>query len=279
MKRVLLSAALALAAAVPAHAADPAGAKDARPVTVPFSLLKTKHIAVMIRVNGRGPYRVIFDTGAPMTVLSNKVAREAGLLKNVPKPAFNLFGSGGQVTLKTLEVGGLRAEDLPAVVMDHPTVGALAAALGPIEGIVGFPFFARYKMTLDYQAKRMTFVPSGYDPPDVLQAMMASMMGGGGAKGSVKVLAPAAQWGLVAAKDNDDDDPGVTLKEVLPGSAAAAAGLRAGDRLLTLDGRWTDSVADLYAAAGHVKANTAVKVVVRRDSKEMTLTVTPAAGL
>ena len=45
----------------------------------------------------------------------------------------------------------------------------------------------------------------------------------------------------------------MTIKEVLPGSPAAAAGLKVGDRLLTLDGRWTDSLADLYTAAGYVK--------------------------
>jgi S1-C subfamily serine protease len=93
------------------------------------------------------------------------------------------------------------------------------------------------------------------------------------------VLAPAAQWGLVAEKAKEDEDAGVTIKEVMPGGAAAAAGLKAGDRLLTLDGRWTDSVADLYTAAGFVKPGTAVKVVLTRDKKEMTLTVKPTAGL
>jgi S1-C subfamily serine protease len=55
--------------------------------------------------------------------------------------------------------------------------------------------------------------------------------------------------------------------------------VKAGDRLLTLDGRWTDSVADCYTAAGFVKAGTAVTVVVKRGGKEKELTVKPAAGL
>jgi S1-C subfamily serine protease len=94
-----------------------------------------------------------------------------------------------------------------------------------------------------------------------------------------KVLAPAAQWGLLAHKNDKDEEAGVVLKEVLGGSPAAAAGLKPGDRLLTLDGRWTDSLVDLYTAAGHVKAGTAVKVTVRRDGKEVELEVKPAAGL
>ena len=43
-----------------------------------------------------------------------------------------------------------------------------AKKYGSIEGIVGFPFFARYKMTVDYAAKEMTFVPNGYKATDVM---------------------------------------------------------------------------------------------------------------
>ena len=69
------------------------------------------------------------------------------------------------------------------------------------------------------------------------------------------------------------------MKEVRPGSAAAAAGLRAGDRLLTLDGRWTDSVADCYQAAEAVTPGQAAEVVLRRDGKEVKRTVTPTEGM
>ena len=94
-----------------------------------------------------------------------------------------------------------------------------------------------------------------------------------------KVLAPAAQWGMIAAKEAGDEEAGVTIKDVLAGSPAAAAGLKAGDRLLTLDGRWTDSLVDLYTAAGYVKPGATAPVVVKRDGKEMTLKVKPVAGL
>ena len=38
---------------------------DTAAKTVPFELLKTRHIVVSIKINGKGPYRVIFDTGSP----------------------------------------------------------------------------------------------------------------------------------------------------------------------------------------------------------------------
>src|SRR5207248_8221 len=109
-------------------------APAAKPVTVAFDLLKTGHMTVMVKVNGKGPYRLIFDTGAPITLLNNKIAREAGLLKGMPPPLFSLFGSVGDVKVKSLEVGvgGQKAEDVAAVVMDHPTVEAISKAFGPI---------------------------------------------------------------------------------------------------------------------------------------------------
>jgi hypothetical protein len=244
-------------------------------VTVPFELLKSGHMTVMVKVNGKGPYKLIFDTGAPITLLNTKVAKEAGLVKNVSRSPFAFLGSMEPAKVKELVVGDQKAENVAAVVMDHPTVEAISRAFGPIEGIVGFPFFARFKMTLDYQAKTMTFVPSGFKPPDVLRGLeMALML----EAPEVKVLAPAGLWGI-QAREATDGEAGVVIKEVLAGSAAAACGLKAGDRLLTLDGRWTDNLVDLYTAAGSVKAGTTVPVTVKRDGKEVELKVKPAGGL
>lgn len=279
MKRFALTLMLVFLAALPTRADEPKGKdkpKDEKPVVVPFELLKTKHITMDIKVNGKGPYRVIFDTGAPMTVLNNKLAKEAGL------PAGGGIFGGLPTDVKTMEVGGLKAEKLPVVVMDHPLVEMMSKEkdVGQLYGIVGFPFFARYKVTIDYKDKKMTFTPNGFEPPDLMKGLeeeVRKMLMR--EKAPAKGPAPAAQWGLVAEKAKGDEDDGVTLKEVMPGGAAAAAGLKAGDRLLTLDGRWTDSIADLYTAAGYVKPGTEVKVVITRGKKEMTFTVKPTSGL
>jgi hypothetical protein len=248
------------------------------PARVPFELLKTQHMAVMVKVNGKGPFKLIFDTGAPVTLINNKVAREAGLIdKNVKGPVMPLFPGLGQYKAKTLEVGGLKAENMDVIVMDHPTVTAISKALGPIDGIVGFSFFARYKMTIDYQAKEMTFVPVKFQPQNTMDRMISLLSDP--EKKKAKVLAPAGQWGFSVAKEADDTEPGVNVKKVLAGSPVAAAGLKAGDRLLTLAGRWTDTVADTYAAASHVKPGMSARLVVKRDGKNVELTVKVQSGL
>jgi hypothetical protein len=190
MKRFTLLCAglLGLAVATPGRADDP---KDAAPIKVPFELLKSRHMAVQVMINGKGPYRLIFDTGAPVNLLNNRVAKESGVLpKDFKRPPFALFGSAGNFKIDMLELGGVKAKNLPTTVMDHPTVLAISKALGQIEGIVGFSFFARYRMTIDYQAQEMTFVPTSFNPPDMMAKMMALLMAPPDKKKKVVSAAP-----------------------------------------------------------------------------------------
>src|SRR6266404_8544193 len=241
MKAALYSATLLALLAGPVFADD----KKVEPKTVKFDMLKTQHIVVDVKINGKGPFRLIFDTGAPAMLIDNHVAKEAGVIgKNARRPAFAPFGMMGEpMKMKTFELGDLKAEDVDAIVMEHPTVSAISKMFGPIHGIVGFPFFARYRTTVDYQAKEMTFVPTSFKPTDIfqsLQAKLMSSMSGSGDKGPT-ILAPAGQWGFTADKSSGDEAAGLDIKEVLANSPAAKAGLKAGDRLLTLDSRWTDT--------------------------------------
>lgn len=274
MRSVPLSLCLFLMVLVaPARADAPAE----KPITVPFELLKSKHMLVSVKVNGKGPYRLIFDTGAPALAVNNKLARAAGVLaRDTKPPALTLFGGMGQFPIKALEIGDLKVENVSTLVVDHPLVEMMSKSQGPIDGIIGFPLFARYRMTIDYQAKQMTFVPNGFQPVDAMQVLMESLLSA--KQASPRVLAPAAVWGLIVDKAADDENAGVPIKDVLPNSAAAQAGLHGGDRLLTLDGRWTDSVNDCYFAAGKVAPGTEAVVVVQRDGKERQLTVKPRSG-
>ena len=266
---------------------DKPAAKEApKPQAVKFDLVTSGHFIVKAKINGHGPYNLIFDTGAPTSLITPKVAKEAGLTKDAKdRPLIPLFGMMGQVKIKDFQVGDVKAHDVNAMIMNHPTVEAFSEAFkdkyGSIEGIVGFPFFARYKMTVDYAHQEMTFVPSGYKPGDVMQDLMQTIMGsfGTGGKPEPRVAAPAGLWGLEVTKGTTDEDAGVDVKAVLAGGPAAAAGLKAGDRILTIDGRWTDSVPDAYQAASFVKPGRSVAVVVKRDGKEVKLTVAPKTGL
>ena len=61
----------------------PAQAPEGKtPVVVPFKLLPSRHMLLDVTVNGKGPYHLIFDTGAPLNLIGSRVAKESGLLKN-----------------------------------------------------------------------------------------------------------------------------------------------------------------------------------------------------
>ena len=273
MKRTFIAVCVALFAAGSVRADD----KDAQPVTVPFELLKTRHMVVQVKINGQGPFRMIFDTGAPVTLLNNKTALATGVIQKPGEGLAVLLSGKSLPKLKNLEVGTLAAKDLPVMVMDHPLVNLMAKHLNQqIEGIVGLSFFGRYRMTIDYEKKQMTFVATGYQPADMMSRLMTMLTSG---KQERKILTPAGQWGFSVEKKKDDTEAGVNVKAVLDGGAAALAKLQAGDRLLTLDGRWTDSVDDVYRAAGHVRPGTMARLLIRRDGKEMELTVNVKPGL
>lgn len=269
---------------------------------VKFELLKSGHMAVDVKVNGKGPYTMIFDTGAPVSLVNTKLAKEAGLPESKEKNPIDemieqieklsgvkieqieeLLGikikgllGGGARQVKTLEVGDAKVNDVSVMVMDHPTVEALSKALGkPIYGLVGFPFFAQFEMTLDYEKKTMSLTPNGYKPTQGMENVAELMQKGP----TPRTLAPSAQWGVVCGKNKGDEEDGIDVKMVVPDSAADKGGIKKGDRLLTLDGRWTDSVEDLYEAASYVKPGKKVKVKVKRENKELVLEVTPSKGM
>jgi len=249
-------------------------------VTVPFNLLITKHIVIPIKVNGKGPYRVVFDTGAPINLLGSKIGREAGLLgKEAQLPLFGILAVGGQATIKSLEVGDLKTENVPAIIMDHPTVQTMSQLFGPIDGIVGFPFFARYRLVIDYRSRTLKLSLSKFQPPDVFQALTERVMAFAEEDNKPKVISPAALWGMAVSKKADDDRAGVDISQVYSASAAEKAGIRPGDRLLTIDGCWSDSVIDTYQAASRCKPAKKVPVVLERAGHELVLEVTPDRGL
>lgn len=252
---------------------------DAQAKSAPLELLRSGHIAVQVRVNGKGPFRLVLDTGSPLTFISNRAARELGLVTpakpNQPKPA----QVGGMtipvpIVLKSLAVGETEVKDLNAMILDHPIVEALGGFVGRLDGIVGFSFFARFHTTIDYLNGRVAFEPRDYVPQDIMMSMM-SLLGGGTQK--ARVIAPSSLWGMAVAATPQND--GVQVTKVYISGAAAAAGVQPGDRITLLDDRWTDTINDLYEAASLVAANQPVVVKVMRGDKETLLTIRPRPGI
>jgi membrane-associated protease RseP (regulator of RpoE activity) len=274
----LARAAFDLQAPPPPQTPPSAKIKATAKAIVPFSMLPSNHMLVRAMINGKGPYRLIFDLGAPITLLSNRASETSGVVKaNAPRSF--LFSMRGEAEVAKLQVGDLIATKLPVIVFDHPALRVLGEVLGrPIDGIIGFTFFARYRATIDYQVNQMTFEPVEFQIRDLLKELPDRLAGPKTARR--RVLAPGGLWGLRLGKPTGGlDSPGVPITEVLSSSPAALAGLKPGDVLTTIDNRWTTSIADAYAAAADAEPCRDIRVIILRDGKEQTLTVRPADGI
>jgi PDZ domain/Aspartyl protease len=277
--RLLAVAIVGLSLVLTAALAQPPAVMEkvaGKPAVVPFEMLASNHMVVKAKINGKGPYRLIFDLGAPITLLSNKASESSGVVKKGAPRSF-LFSMRGEAEVASLDVGTLTAKKLPVIVLDHPVLTALGNVLGrPLDGIIGFTFFARYRTTIDYQKNEMTFEPVDFAVRNLMKDLPARLSGPKVARR--RVLAPGALLGLSVAAPESGESAGVPVVSVLADSPAAVAGLKVGDTLTTLDGRWTTSVADTYAAAQGLVPGKAVELVVVRDGKEVTLVITPRAG-
>jgi hypothetical protein len=228
-------------------------------------------------INHKGPYRLIFDLGAPVTLLGNRVAEASGVVQAGAPRSF-LFSMRGEAEIDQLQVGNLTVRKLPAIVLDHPVLKALGNALGhPIDGIIGFTFFARYRTTIDYQASQMTLEPVDFPIRDLLHELPERLIGPKHVR--QRILAPKGLWGLQLARSKSGSEtPGVRISRVLPRSPADLAGLKTGDILTALGNRWVTSAADTYEAAQSIEPGKETRVTIVRDGKEQTLAICPVDG-
>ncbi len=129
---------------------------DASPGAVEFRMAGPNDAAIIVpvKINGRGPYDFVLDTGATFTCLDDEFADELKLPEW--KGSFGTVvvgpGGGGMKLLKveTLEVGNARATGLAACSID---LNRMAPPGLGIKGLVGLNFLKSYRITIDFEKK------------------------------------------------------------------------------------------------------------------------------
>lgn len=79
--------------------------------------------------------------------------------------------------------------------------------------------------------------------------------------------------GIVPDQGGESGGPGWPIAEVMDGGGAAKAGMKAGDRILSVDGQTISGLSDYYKATEKKKAGDVVAVNVLRGKEEITLQV------
>ena len=159
---VLAATAMAVTAAL---AVAPPGGRDpqvGQSFKVPYRLTDTNHFLVRVRINGKGPFNFLVDSGAPALFVSTEAAKKIGL-----KPA---DASAFWTPIDRLDIeGGARLTDVKARVEDpFQLVGMNALGLpgATIDGILGFTILGRYRLEIDLTQDRMTWTRLDHDPRD-----------------------------------------------------------------------------------------------------------------
>ncbi len=107
-------------------------------------------------INGRGPFKMIFDTGS-INVINSRAAKELGI---TPEGKANKMETGGgavevrAASVETIKIREVVLHDQPFQVIDFPSLP------GDPVGVVGYEFMRRFVVKVDYEQNQMTL----YDP-------------------------------------------------------------------------------------------------------------------
>jgi len=109
-----------------------------------------------VSVNGRGPYRLVLDTGASHSALTARVVEELGIALD-PAQTVMLRGATGSVQVPLVPVETLEFGDL---MVEPGRLPIVPDALGGAEGVLGTDGLAGKRIHIDFRRDRITILRS-----------------------------------------------------------------------------------------------------------------------
>ncbi len=287
----LIVAAALMAAAPQEPATQPIPSAAARGVgkayRVPYRLTDTNHFLVRTRLNGKGPFNFLVDTGAPLLYVSTDTAKKIGLAPAEGEYFANVdridFEGGPFLT----NFKG-RVED-PFQLIGMNALGLPGAS---IDGILGFSVLSRFKLEIDPSRDRMTWTRLDFEPKDPFVPRNAVRKAPAEVQ-AMNALGPLAKgMAMIVGKQPEEKrfvrgmlgltvrsmGGAVLVTSVLPRSAAERGGIRVGDQIGKVDGQAVGNLEQVREALAKVKAGTSVPMYIYRDGDKFELKVQTAEG-
>jgi len=100
-----------------------------------------------VRINGRGPFRLVLDTGASGSGVTAMVALALGL-STTDSPPVLLRGVTGEATVPTIRVDTLSVGD---IAVDSPLLPIVPDALGGAQGVLGSEGLKNKRIFIDFR--------------------------------------------------------------------------------------------------------------------------------
>lgn len=117
--------------------------------SVPLRLVESTQIVVSVEINNQGPYDMLLDTGAQITVLDTRLAEEMHLSL---EGTTGVVGVGSRAAaswsrVASLEVGNRSTSDAAVLIQNLSHLSALDRHL---RGILGGNFLSHFDLLIDY---------------------------------------------------------------------------------------------------------------------------------
>ncbi len=284
MKKLWLAAAVVALAHAPPAPAQEKPVLGAKSFQVPYRLTVPKHIMVRAKINGKGPFNFILDTGAPALFVSTAVCKKLGI-----EPDRNGWGVFDRFEIE----GGVVVPKAKGRIEDPfqlEGMNGLGLAGAELHGIIGYNILARYRMEIDLSRDRMTWTPLNFEPAkpaglgdkggsgagglEVMGSIM-KMLGGFLGRKPAPEVTPRGFLGL----ELEDGEELPAVKSVLADGPAGKAGLKSGDRVSHIQGRGVLNSDDVLRLARKILPGDAVTLTVLRDKETKEIHFNAGEGL
>ncbi len=128
-----------------------------------------------VEINGKGPFRLVLDTGASHSAVTARVAEALGLTLDSPA-TITLRGATGTVKVPAIPVETLEVGEL---LMQPKRLPIVPDALGGAEGILGTDGLGDKRITIEFRRDRITIMRSRNEkaPPGFLTMPVKFMHG------------------------------------------------------------------------------------------------------
>jgi hypothetical protein len=249
---------------------------------VPYRLTNTNHVLVRAKINGKGPYNFILDTGAPALFISPAVCEKLGITANRQGwgkiPSFEIEGR--------VPVKDARARVETPFQLEG--MNGLGLAGAELHGIIGYTVLAQFRLEFDFTRNKMGWTPLDFKPPQPEGLGKDGTPAGMNALGSVMKLMGAMLgkhpepvvilrgfWGVGL----EDGAKGVTVTMLLNQGPAAEAGLEVGDRITKVGGVSVSNLEALRKQAATKTSSDVIPLTIVRDGANKTLSLRTGKGL
>lgn len=259
-----------------------ADASKLKSYEVPYKTTVPKHIVVRVKINKKGPFNFILDTGAPAMIIATKIGEKAGLETK----------EDGWAVMDRLEIEGGPVITGSKARVETPFqlegMNGLGLAGLEIHGLMGYHILARYRLEIDFTRDKMTWTENDHALPT------PGRIGKGGAPGGLEMMGTIMKGlgGFLGRKpgpditlrgfvgmtlENGDEFPTVTA--VLEGGPAGKAGLRKGDMISKVNDRSVVSVGDVLRLVGRQPAGDELILRVKRKDGEKDIKFKTGEGI